>query len=92
MADARMQHLTRSNGPSGPAPCWRGTVATERALAVGQLSSGDTVGAGRTLEALTELAPNDAAIASQYAVVLCMLGDVTGCVREMERALALDPG
>ncbi|MBG6058642.1 O-antigen ligase [Cryobacterium sp. MP_M5] len=68
-----------------------GTVATERALAVGQVNSGDVTEAGRTLAALVEVAPHDAAVAVQHAVVLYLLGDISGCAGEVRRALELDP-
>ncbi|TFD42884.1 hypothetical protein E3T33_11075 [Cryobacterium sp. TMT1-2-1] len=67
------------------------TVSTERALSVGQLNSGDTSAAGRTLEALAELAPKDSAVAVQNAVVRYLLGDISGAVAETDRALSLDP-
>lgn len=69
-----------------------GTVATERALAVGQLTSGHAVAAGQTLDALAALAPKDADIAVQNAFVRYLLGDISGAAREVDRALALDPG
>ncbi|TFD45846.1 hypothetical protein E3T55_18050, partial [Cryobacterium frigoriphilum] len=68
-----------------------GTVATERALAVGQLAVGDVTGAGRTLAVLVRLAPNDPAIAVQNAIVLYAGGDIAGAAVEVERALELDP-
>ncbi|WP_166804834.1 O-antigen ligase family protein [Cryobacterium sp. Sr8] len=68
-----------------------GTVSTERALAVGQLNSGDTSAAGQTLEALVELTPKDSAVAVQNAVVRYLLGDISGAVAETDRALSLDP-
>ena len=67
------------------------TVSTDRALAVGQFATGDGLAAAITLEALAELAPNDAAIAVQNAIVLYTNGDPDGAGREVERALALDP-
>ncbi|SDK45516.1 hypothetical protein SAMN05216282_106106 [Cryobacterium psychrotolerans] len=67
------------------------TVSTERALSVGQLNSGDTSAAGRTLEALAELAPKDSAVAVQNAVARYLLGDISGAVAETDRALSLDP-
>ncbi len=68
-----------------------GTVATESALAVGQLSSGDAQGARQTLEALVEVAPHDVAVAVQHAVVLYLLGDSSGSAVEVRRALVLEP-
>lgn len=67
------------------------TVATERALAVGQLAVGDATGAARTLAVLVRLAPSDTALAVQNAVVLYTVGDISGTVSEVERALELDP-
>ncbi|WP_104083567.1 O-antigen ligase family protein [Cryobacterium sp. Y11] len=67
------------------------TVSTERALAVGQFANGDAPGAATTLAALVELAPNDAAIAVQNAIVLYTNGDSVGANREVLRALKLDP-
>jgi len=67
------------------------TVATERALAVGQLNAGDTSAAARTLEALAVLAPRDADIAAQYAVVLYLHGETTLSRAEVDRALDIDP-
>jgi tetratricopeptide (TPR) repeat protein len=67
-----------------------GTVATERALAVGQLAVGDSVGAERTLAVLVRLAPNDPAIAVQNAIVRYSIGDIAGSIAEVQRALALD--
>ncbi|TFB86766.1 hypothetical protein E3O10_14245 [Cryobacterium luteum] len=67
------------------------TVATERALAVGQFTEGDVAGAAKTLAPLVELAPQDAAIAVQNAIVLYTNQDAAGARREVERALKLDP-
>lgn len=67
-----------------------GTVATERALAVGQLGVGNVGAAEHTLAVLSELAPRDAGVASQHAATLCMLGDVARCAAEVQRALGLD--
>lgn len=67
------------------------TATTERALAVGQLATGNVRGAARTLTALVELAPNDPAIAVQNAIVLYTNGDAAEARREVARALALDP-
>lgn len=69
-----------------------GTVATERALAVGQLNSGNTFAAGQTLTALAARAPKDISIAVQNAVVRYILGDISGAELEVNRALTLDPG
>ncbi|MFC5930972.1 O-antigen ligase family protein [Cryobacterium melibiosiphilum] len=68
-----------------------GTVATERALAVGQLAVGDSAGAARTLAVLVRLAPGDPAIAVQNAIVLYTVGDISGTAAEVQRALRLDP-
>lgn len=68
-----------------------GTVATERALAVGQLNAGDLAGARSTLASLAALAPNDVAVAVQHAVALYLAGDVAAAGLEDRRALALDP-
>lgn len=67
------------------------TVATERALAVGLLMSGDAAGAERVLAQLAALAPEDASIAAQHAVALYVLGDRAGSEEEVARALAIDP-
>ena len=67
------------------------TVATERALAVGQLSSGDAAAAVRTLDALAVIAPQNVAVAVQQAVALYLSGDISGCDTAVRRALALDP-
>ena len=67
------------------------TVATERALAAGQLSGGDAAAAVRTLDALAVVAPQDVAVAVQYAVALYVSGDISGCDVAVRRALALDP-
>ena len=68
-----------------------GTVATERALAVGQVNSGDARGAQQTLETLVELAPRDVSVAVQHAIVLYLVGDISGSAVEVRRALDLDP-
>ncbi|POH69732.1 hypothetical protein C3B59_05145 [Cryobacterium zongtaii] len=67
------------------------TVATERALAVGQLNVGDIAGAARTLEAVARLAPRDAGIAAQYAVVLYLHGETALSRAQVDRALEIDP-
>ena len=68
-----------------------GTVATEKALAVGQLVSGDVDAAVDTLAAVVAMAPRDAGIAAQYAVALYLQGDLALSRNEAERALSLDP-
>ncbi|WBM79396.1 O-antigen ligase family protein [Cryobacterium breve] len=68
-----------------------GTVATERALAVGQIGTGDLAGAQSTLAALAARAPNDVAVAVQHAVALYLGGDANASGLEVRRALALDP-
>jgi O-antigen ligase len=68
-----------------------GTVATEKALAVGQLVSGDVDAAVDTLAAVVAMAPRDAWIAAQYAVALYLQGDLALSRNEAERALSLDP-
>ncbi|MDY7542563.1 MULTISPECIES: O-antigen ligase family protein [unclassified Cryobacterium] len=86
-------------GAAGSAVTWAersrallpGTVATERALAVGQLGTGDITGAEATLAALAALAPNDVAVAVQHAVVLYLGGDAEASGLEIRRALTLDP-
>lgn len=67
------------------------TVATERALATGQLAAGDPHGAERTLATLSARAPLDAVIASQHALSLCTIGDIPQCTSEVDRAFSLDP-
>jgi len=67
------------------------TVATERALATGQMAAGDTRGAERTLAALSALAPLNAVVASQHALSLCAIGDIPQCTSEVDRAFSLDP-
>ncbi len=67
------------------------TVATERALAVGQLSSGDAAAAAHTLDALAVVAPRNVAVAVQHAVALYLAGDISGCEIAVRHALTLDP-
>jgi len=67
------------------------TVDTERALAVGQLNTGDTAAAVDTLAALAALAPLDATVAVQHAIALYLADDISGSAVEVRRALSLDP-
>ncbi|MCI4658255.1 O-antigen ligase family protein [Cryobacterium zhongshanensis] len=86
-------------GAAGMAVAWAersrallpGTVATERALAVGQVGMGDLTGAQATLADLSARAPNDVAVAVQHAVALYLGGDADASGREVRRALTLDP-
>lgn len=67
-----------------------GTVATEKALAVGQLASGDVSASTVTLAQLALLAPRDAGVAAQHAVALFLNGELVQSRVEVDRALGLD--
>ncbi|MGY4859458.1 O-antigen ligase family protein [Cryobacterium sp. AP23] len=68
-----------------------GTVATEKALVVGQLASDDLNAAAGTLANLAVLAPRDSGVAAQYAVALYLQGDLAQSRAQVDRALGLDP-